>query len=159
MIDTLNQTPQAPLPDDIQSRIENAKNNITIMEAEYARLGKLSIELTAKINAQHAEVKSLEEVIASLSLKKESLITEVTDLGVKSAKVQSEIAERLAEVDSLRLEKEELIKVQNASLTELNERESQVKVHEDNINQREIDLIAKENAHLQKVEKLRQAIQ
>lgn len=159
-LDTLNQsTPQTPLPDDLQSRIENARNNITIMEAEYARLLKLSSDLDAKIKIQHAESKELEAQAEALTAKKEALVTDVTNLEVRASLVNDQVKIANVELLGVKSETEQLKLTNNASLTALNEREAEVKKHEEDINRREIELIAKENAHLQKVEKLKQALQ
>ena len=160
MLDTLNQSaPQTPLPDDIQARIENARNNITIMEAEFSRLQKLSLELESKIKTQHVEMKSCEESINSLRSVEKALMSDVANLEVNKGNLTDSIIKAKSELAQIQEETKQLKEINNIEIAGINERENALEEKEKDIVKRIVDLEKKEVAHSQKVERLLKAIE
>ena len=160
MLDTLNQTgPQLPLPDDLQSRIENAQNNITIMEAEFKRLTKLSQDLTNDINAKHIVIKDLEESIDSLKIVDSTLNKAIQEKVNQNGFLGNDIDIKKSELAQIQEETKQLKEINEIAIAGINERETKLEEKEKEIAQRIADLLKKETAHSQKVERLLKAIE
>ena len=160
MLDTLNQTgPQLPLPDDLQSRIENAQNNITIMGAEFKRLTKLSQDLTNDINAKHIVIKDLEESIDSLKIVDSTLNKAIQEKVNQNGFLGHDIDIKKSELAQIQEETKQLKEINEIAIAGINERETKLEEKEKEIAQRIADLLKKETAHSQKVERLLKAIE
>ena len=155
----MEETTQQPLPDDLIARVENAKNKITIMTAEYERLLKLSSELTIKINKQHIEDKDNSEKIAALEIKKEDLIKEVEDASLKLVEVKKATTDEEEKLDTLKTEIEQFIATKAAQTSDLDERQKKITKIEEDMERRLQVLAERETEHLSKVEQLKKAIQ
>lgn len=95
-----------PLPGDLQSRIENALNNVTLAEAEYGRLSKLCNLETQKIGALTEEKKSLEASILSLKTNMEAMRNDekvskdvLNDLDSKKALANNELMDTISKLE------------------------------------------------------------
>ena len=113
-----NNTPETPLPRDLQSRVENALNQVSVLEAECHRLGKLETTYKQNINALHEELKVTEFTIKSLKEQAPDLNHEINRLntiinGLNSAvkdsndlllQVEGEIKEKISSLNSLNAE-------------------------------------------------------
>lgn len=159
-IDTLGQAPvNTPLPDDINAAIENARNSVTIMEAEYTRLQKLTYTEKDSLQKVHEEKtflsskieeikKEIEILINNNASKKMELLTTTTELE-NAQKSLREAMENANKVTSIHIMK-------SASL---DARESSVTAREEDLNTRHVNLIERETRHEAKVEKLKRAIE
>ncbi len=94
-------TPQEDivLPEDVKRGIERARNNVTVMEAEYERLKGLVISLQYTVGEAHKELTELNEKVAGLKgvveqyeVDRVLLMNEVDALTKDKALILSEIA-------------------------------------------------------------------
>jgi len=157
MLDNSQTTP--PLPDEIAQAVTNARNNVSLLEAESQRLIKLTEGEKANLVKITEEKVSHETAI--ISLKKD------VEAGVNAlATVRSQIV--IAEGDLLNAKTSlqntnDEIEAKRASTVlkqqELDKREASVASLEAILNERQVELLKKEGDHELKVEKLRRAIE
>lgn len=159
-IDNLSQGgKEIPLPEDVQARIENARNNITILDAEATRLKKLIVIETEQINALHAEKVSCETSIKKLNSQIEdcigTLASKKTELSVAEESVK--VAE--SKLEGVRSESSTITAQLTKRSAELDSREKAIKFQEEDVNDRNLVLLSKETDHEAKVAKLKAAIE
>lgn len=147
-----------PLPDDLIARVENAKNNVTIMTAEYNRLLKLSSEMTVAVNNKHIEEKDLIDKVSALEIKKEDIIKVVEDETIELSKIQKEENDLQEKIVMMNTELEQYIAHSAARTSDLDAREKVVISNEKDIERRTTTLTEREKEHLSKVEQLKKAI-
>lgn len=147
------------LPEDLQAHIENARNNVTILEAEYKRLTKLCFDEKEVINNVHAEKVNVEAQIETIKKLLEVATTEYANKKFGIIALETESATAQQKLNAINAEVEN----QRASLVKRNAdvdaREVSAKAHEDNLNAREISLLEKETRHESKVERLKRVIE
>lgn len=153
-----NATIQHPLPGDLQSRVENALNLVTSLEAEHARLYKLISSQKSDINTNHEEVKSLETRIARLKVEAdqsgEELIAHTSSVDTRKREL-AELELKIAEA----IKEKQIVADQIAQAErDLDFRKHSVEALEGDVTERESILHAKEVAHEKKVAKLLEAL-
>lgn len=159
-IDELGQAGKdIPLPDDITNRIENARNNVTILDAETARLTKIVKVETDKIHALVAEKHELVTSIEKLKATLEQTTTDVANKKIELAGVENKVILATKTVSDL----ENSAAKSTADLTQrsaqLDARETAANEMETKLNDRHITLTASEALHSAKVEKLKKALE
>ncbi len=87
-----NSEPAVPLPDDIIKATENARNKITILEAEISRLTKLKGQVEKEIISTNSEKQYIESLIPSLEKQRDELVTTVEELEKKVEKANTELS-------------------------------------------------------------------
>ncbi len=159
-IDTLGQSGKnIPLPEDIKAHLENAKNNVTLMQAEAERLQKLAAQATDVVNQKHIEKNTLETKIDKLTEDAETLIKSVADRKVDLTMLEQKAFSAQKVLEDTRNESLAIIAAHTGRSAELDKREEEVKAYEENINQRSQALLKKEGDHAARVEKLQKAIE
>jgi len=157
-MDNLNQsTPNIPLPEELQARIENAKNNLTLIEAEYSRLQKLVIDIDGQIKVKHIEFKELSDKIDEKNSILKSLNEEISDLESKKVSLTNSLVGITEQISTL----ESLSESYNSNFakqkTELDNKEKELADRESLLIVKESDLTKRESEHLKKVEKIKLA--
>jgi chromosome segregation ATPase len=157
MLDNSQTTP--PLPDEIAQAVTNARNNVSLLEAESQRLIKLAEGEKANLAKITEEKVSHETAIVSL---KKDVEDGVNALATVRSQVVIAEGDLLNAKTSLKNINDE-IEAKRASTVlkqqELDKREASVASLEASLNERQIELLKKEGDHELKVEKLRRAIE
>lgn len=153
-----NSTIQHPLPGDLQSRVENALNLVTSLEAEHARFEKLIGTQKASINSNHAEIKSSEMRISALKKEKLDLESSVFDMGKELADVTKQITEAKLDLQAAKYDREDVMMIVKSQHAELDKRELATQSAEKDITDRAYALSQKELKHQQKVDRLLAAL-
>lgn len=160
MIDTLNQSSnQEPLPSDLQARIDNAKNNLSVFEAESTRLQKLTVTETNKILALKEEEVFIKAKIDNLKDELNSVLNETADRTVFLVGLKESVSLETRKLSDI---KDEVVKHESKIVSDkadLDKREESIKYQEQSVNERNLDLIKRETDHNAKVEKLKRAIE
>lgn len=150
---------QHPLPGELQQRVENALNQVTMLQAEEARLTKLISQNTLIINNLHEEERACSSRI-------ETLKSDIVDLE-KDVEVSKEILNQLESQKTVtNNELAEVTTKLQVSANELSSTQARIdsvlknhKDAEDDISNRLGKLQDKEIAHELKVERLKKAIE
>lgn len=159
-IDNLGQTgPSIELPEDLKAHIENARNNVTTMEAEANRLQRLAQEAKDTVNQKHVEKNTLDKHIDTLTGSVEDLLTAGAMKKTELAMLEEKVAAAKKVLDDIRAESLSITDAHTHRSAELDRREIEVKKYEDNINIRIQALLKSETDHAAKVEKLKKAIE
>lgn len=153
-----NDTIQYPLPGDLQSRVENAQNQVTTLEAEAHRLDKYVNGRKAEVMAIHNEYKDIEARIKSA---KENLKTLSEDLNEKNEqfnRLSHAVSDRNHELEEATRQKVEIVQEIDRHTLELHKS----KIAMDEAEKELVDRIKsheqKETDHQKKVEKLLEAL-
>lgn len=158
MNDLGQSTEDTSIPVGLQSRIDNARNNVTVLDAEATRLQKVVREETEVINKLAVDKHHLREEIEKL----ENRVTDtVTDLATKKTQqtlLNDEIDVARAKLLDITLESGVINAKQTAISAALDAREVAIKANEEDLNTRNIALTASEVRHNAKVEKLKAAL-
>lgn len=149
-----NSTTQYPLPGDLQSRVENAQNLVTSLEAEEVRLSKLVNSYKLEINAIHTDMKSLELKVSGLRKEKTDLESNISDLNKEVASVTKEVIDARSELQVAKYDKEDVMMVVKSQHAELDKREAGIQNAEKDVTDRAAALTQKELKHQQKVDRL-----
>lgn len=159
-IDTLNQGGKdVILPADVKARVENARNNVTVMEAETARLQKLAKEYTDKIAALRSEEAELDKKIGELNQKLDTLIDTIAHKQAHLKETEESLKFATGELRRVTDESQAISAEQTKRSAELDSRETSLKNYDEDVNARAVDLIEKESAFSAKVEKLKAVLQ
>lgn len=133
-----------PVPSDLVKATNEAKNNITLAEAEYRRLVELQIAKEMDVVELVKRKAYEEDLIAKLTPKVKLLQDEVSELEKKVSYLKDGItAEQV---------------VINSKIKELSEREAKCKEIENDLEQRKSILTTNENQYIVKRDELRQQI-
>ncbi len=159
-IDNLGQSgPTVELPEDLKAHIENARNNVTTMEAEANRLQRLAQEAKDTVNQKHIEKTTLEKHVNKLTGDVEDLLTAGATKKAELAMLEEKAASAKKVLADIRAESLSIADAHTHRSAELDKRETEVKKYEENINIRIQALLKSETDHAAKVEKLRKAIE
>lgn len=159
-MDNLSQSGQnVVLPEHVQQAIENARNNVSVLEAESTRLQKLVKEMKDNVEAKHSERVHLEKNIEILKKDLDSIIETTAKRSVELNNIEARIK---TASDSLTAMVEKIDRSNKdfvVKMASLDVRDAALKKSEEEINKRHLDLIAKETDHAAKVEKLKRALE
>lgn len=153
-----NATIQHPLPGDLQARVENALNLVTSLEAEHARLEKMIGSQRSTINANHAEIKELEDKVKVGAETLNKLTLTLTDKADELNSLQYSIKDANHELEEATTQKVATISFVEEQKKDLATRITRVTELEAEIEKRLSDLHDKESKHQSKVEKLLEAL-
>lgn len=151
---TLN-VPQSDvvLPEDIKRAVENARNNVTVAEAEVNRLRGLVVSMEYTIGENNKTIKDLEDKIATLKEQENELTLNADILASKAVKAQGDldvVTEQLDAVNAQIKAIEDSIKVKTDQLNEkeayLNETGDSLLKRADELKNREDAVLVKEKA-------------
>lgn len=146
------------LPEELQQRIDNAKNSVDTLEVEANRLQKLLTSQKAELEVVNTEKKNAEDKIVLLKESLEKLIDENAKKTLESQNLDSLVKTSRNELTEIQLKARDVETANLGKTRELDQREMTLKVHEDDVNKRNIDLIEKENRYTVKVAKLEEAL-
>jgi hypothetical protein len=159
-IDNLGQSGQnIELPEDLRGHIENARNNVTLMEAEHIRLQKLVQECKDIVNQKHIEKTTLETNSFKLRQDIEDLINTITAKTVELQKIEEKVESAKKVFEDIKTESGNLATTNTQKSAELDKREADIQKYEGDVNNRIQILIKGEADHAAKVEKLKRAIE
>ena len=147
------------LPEDLQAHIENARNSVTHMEAEYTRLQKLAFNEKSTIETLHVEKVNLNKALEELKKKEEVAIQSLAEKSLTLKEIEDKIIVGQKRLDSVLNDADVSTKTITLKHAELDTREVSIKNREEDINDRLIKLVQKETDHQAKVDKLKRAIE
>jgi len=147
-----------PLPDALQQRLDNAKNSVDILEIETSRLSRLLTDQKEQLSTIQGEKKNLESQIESSKVILNKLIEDITSKTLEHDTLQSLVKTGKNDLMDLQLKSRDIETGHTEKSRELDQREGAIKAFEESLNKRNIDLIAKETQHNQKVAKLEEAL-
>ena len=96
----INVPSSIPLPEDVERAVEQAKNNITVMQVETTRLTKFKIQLEKDVTDLNTQKSVLEENVKSLQSQSNKLISDNTTLQ-ESVKTSSQTLEDIKKQQSI----------------------------------------------------------
>jgi len=149
---------EIPLPEDLQARIENGQNTVTLLESESTRLQKLISAQQAELNKINEEKVSHERSLEKLSKELDSVIRQVADQKVIASSVDGAIKTAKALLEDIEKDIESKRASVVAEKASMDERDISLTRRENDIANRSRVLLEKEMAHEAKVAKLKEAI-
>lgn len=154
-----NDTIQHPLPGNLQSRVENALNLVTSLEAEAERLRKLIANYKSEVNAAHAEKKYIEELTAKTKTDLETYQKQIQDANAALVHVHGNIQAANQELETAASIKAKTIQMVSDFNLDMEIRASAMKKSEDEIATMKSELLASKADHENRVERLKRAIE
>lgn len=159
-IDNLNQSgATVPLPDDLQAQIENAKNSVSLMQAEYSRLQKLVLNEKDKLERIHDEKTNVDAKVFTVTNQIEELVKSLAQKQFDKIALDTEFENAKSNLAEATDKANTMTAVHTKKSAELDERETSIVAREENLNERLINLIQKETNHESKVDKLKRAME
>ena len=121
------------LSDEETQAIEEAKNRVTLLDAESSRLMKLAKSTEKEIRALHTEKTILENELASLKETREALTIQINESKLRWEEQEKATRELFDKAENSR-------KAVEQANQDLKEREQKINIKEDELSQKEITL-------------------
>ena len=131
--------------DELNSRLEIIRNDITINDAEVVRLKRLQESLTYTVGQLHNDKKDSEEKMAALTEAKKKLADELSGISSSITEAKKTLSEVLFQINSAKIKLEELKNgiTQESSLVE--QKANELSRKEEELKNREHELQLREN--------------
>ena len=146
------------LPEDVQKAVDAARDNVTVLQAEAARLGRIKQGLDRNIVTAQGALKDTETKIEVATEKLETVKKETAtaQAALNEANQDLSTAQKQMEADTkaMKEKSEELAKTKE----EIDNKFKELDAKDKDLKKREKDLSEREDAHEAKVRKLEEAL-
>lgn len=155
----IDQPSSAPTSEEIAKALENARNNVSILEAESVRLDRLIGSQKRELVAQEGAKRDIDDLIViaegKLAILDAQIESQEKSLSLLEAEAESKKTELVAREEAVE-KTEEVIKQKEADLLS---REAILESSEELLIQKEVEFNMVKNRQLEAVEKIKTAIQ
>lgn len=147
------------LPEDVKQAVENARNNVTFLDAEAARLQKVAVLTKAEVNKGYEEKTNLEKKIGVLETTYTDIATKVSDKETEYDVLVKNLKMIKGEIETMSTMLGDVTRSIDAQKVEIKTKEADLQNQEDLLNKRAYILEQDIAEHKRKVERLKEAIE